>query len=240
MKILLWPVIGCTGAADLSVVSFTEALAAAEQAAPALSAAAARHEAARHVAVAAGELPDPKLVLGLDNLPVSGDDNWSLSRDFMTMQRVGVSQDLPNAGKRKARVALADAAIADTEFATRIARLKVRRETALAWLAAYFAGARLVLLDALVTDNGLFERSIAARHAAGTASASDVLLPKREALMLAERRDDLSAAQASAEFELERLLGHPVAVAADAEPPQISIDSEHLRTHLSQHSDLLM
>ena len=143
---------------------------------------AARQAAARHAALAAAALPDPKLVLGLDNLPVRGDDKWSLSRDFMTMQRVGVSQDLPNAGKRKARIAQANAVTADAELATRSPRLKVRRETAAAWLAAYFGAARRVLLDALVKENGVFERSIAARHAAGTASASDVLLPKREAL----------------------------------------------------------
>ena len=64
--------------------------------------------------------------MDLDNLPVSGDDNWSLGRDFMTMQRVGVSQDLPNAGKRRARVAQAAAAIADAEFSTHIERLTVR------------------------------------------------------------------------------------------------------------------
>lgn len=47
--------------------------------------------ASREMAAAAGELPDPVLKLGIENLPVNGPDRLSLSRDFMTMRRIGVS-----------------------------------------------------------------------------------------------------------------------------------------------------
>ena len=130
----------CAVAADNLSLSFDEALAAAASNAPSLAAAAARDAAARHAAIAAGELPDPKLIVGLDNLPVTGADDWSLGRDFMTMQRVGVSQEVPNRGKRKAREDEADAAIADAQFVTRAERLKVKREAALAWLESQPAG----------------------------------------------------------------------------------------------------
>src|SRR5947199_293914 len=40
----------------------------------------------RELAVAAGQLPDPVLKAGIDNLPVSGADQFSVSRDFMTMR----------------------------------------------------------------------------------------------------------------------------------------------------------
>ncbi len=243
MRVLLlalcWAVLPCIArAADTASLSFEQALAEAESAAPTLAAAGARDAAARHAAIAAGELPDPKLVMGLDNLPVSGDDNWSLSRDFMTMQRVGVSQDLPNAGKRRARVDQADAAIADAELSTRIERLTVRRDTALAWLAAYFSAARLTLQATLVQENSLLEQTLAARYAAGSASSAELLLPQREALALADQRDDLVAAQAAATAELSRVLGRPAVLARDAELPQINIDIEHLRAHLEQHPDL--
>lgn len=243
MRILLlalcWAVLPCIArAADSASLSFEQALAEAESAAPALAAAGARHAAARHAAVAAGELPDPKLVMGLDNLPVSGDDNWSLGRDFMTMQRVGVSQDLPNAGKRRARVAQAEAAIADAEFSTRIERLTVRRDTALAWLAAYFSAARLTLQATLVEENSLLEQTATARYAAGSATSVELLLPQREALALADQGDDLTAAQATATAELCRVLGRPAVIARDAELPQIAIDIDHLRAHLEQHPEL--
>ena len=243
MRVLLlalcWAVLPCIArAADNASLSFEQALAEAERVAPALAAAGARHAAARHAAIAAGQLPDPKLVMGLDNLPVSGDDNWSLGRDFMTMQRVGVSQDLPNAGKRRARVAQAAAAIADAEFSTHIERLTVRRDTALAWLAAYFSVARLALQATLVEENSLLEQTVTARYAAGSATAAELLLPQREALALADHRDYLTAAQATATAELSRVLARPAVIASDAELPQIAIDIDHLRAHLEQHPDL--
>ena len=43
--------------------------------------------AAREMSVAAGELPDPKLIGGFENVPTEGADAWSLDRDFMTMTR---------------------------------------------------------------------------------------------------------------------------------------------------------
>lgn len=53
--------------------------------------------ASREMAAAASQLPDPVLKLGVENLPVNGPDRLSLSRDFMTMRRIGLSQELPRA-----------------------------------------------------------------------------------------------------------------------------------------------
>ncbi|MGF6329304.1 hypothetical protein ABH909_002182 [Pseudomonas sp. BS3782 TE3695] len=36
------------------------------------------------------ELPDPKLLLGVQNYPIGSQDRWSFDQDFMTMQMVGV------------------------------------------------------------------------------------------------------------------------------------------------------
>ena len=57
--------------------------------------------AAREMAVAAGQLPDPVLKLGIDNLPVDGADRFSLTRDFMTMRRIGVMQEFTRDDKRR-------------------------------------------------------------------------------------------------------------------------------------------
>lgn len=228
----------CAVAADNLSLSFDEALATAASNAPSLAAAAARDAAARHAAIAAGELPDPKLIVGLDNLPVTGADDWSLGRDFMTMQRVGVSQEVPNRGKRKAREAVADAAIADARLVTRAERLKVQREAALAWLAGYFSAARLALQDELEHENALLEQTTAARYAATSAASADLLSARREALELADQRDELLAAQAVANAELRRVLGRAAIIKADAALPAFDIDAERLRAHLEQHPDL--
>src|SRR5258708_28402005 len=59
--------------------------------------------ASREMAVAAAQLPDPVLKLGVDNLPVNGADRFSLTRDFMTMRRIGFVQGLTRGEKRRLR-----------------------------------------------------------------------------------------------------------------------------------------
>lgn len=52
---------------------------------------------------AAGQLPDPMLGVGLDNLPVSGGDRLSTSRESMTMKRLSFAQEwVPLQSKRPA------------------------------------------------------------------------------------------------------------------------------------------
>src|SRR5688572_33443594 len=48
----------------------------------------------------AGELPDPKLRLGIENLPVTGPDRLHYGRDFMTMRQIALAQEFPNSTKR--------------------------------------------------------------------------------------------------------------------------------------------
>ncbi|MGH6625615.1 MAG: hypothetical protein ACRECD_03555 [Burkholderiaceae bacterium] len=50
----------------------------------------------------AAQLPDPRLTLGVDNLPANGPDRFSLTREFMTMRQIGWTQDAPNRQKRLA------------------------------------------------------------------------------------------------------------------------------------------
>src|SRR5262245_38205739 len=69
-------------------LTLAEALRLAETRAPAASALDAASRASLELAVAAGQLPDPVLRAGIDNLPVNGPDAFSLDRDFMTMRRI--------------------------------------------------------------------------------------------------------------------------------------------------------
>ncbi len=242
MKLVCWA-LGWALAAPLacaadSPLTFDAALALAEQDSPSLAALDARQRAAQARVTPAGELPDPQLTLGLDNLPLGGGDAWSLTRDSMTMQRVGLSQVLPNAGKRHARVARAAADAEDAGFDLAASRLALRRATADAWVAARFAAARLALQAELEGENARFAQSIAARYAAGSASAADTLEPRQEALALAARRDDLEAAHAFAQATLTRLLGRSAAVVGDAPVPTLDVDAARLRRQLDHHPAL--
>src|SRR5688572_30827631 len=89
-----------SGAALAQSLSLEQALGIAESRSAQLAAQRAAAEAAAALVPAAGENPDPKLVVGLENIPVEGGDRWSLSADFMTMRRVGVMQDFVRGEKR--------------------------------------------------------------------------------------------------------------------------------------------
>ena len=90
-------------------LTLDEALRLAEARSPQLAAQQASAAAAAALVPAAGQNPDPKLVAGIENLPVEGGDRWSLTRDSMTMRRVGVMQDFVRGSKREGREARAQA-----------------------------------------------------------------------------------------------------------------------------------
>ena len=75
--------------------------------------------------------------MGVQNYPIGGPDRWRIDQDFMTMQMVGIRQEVPNSDKRKARIEVADAAIDRASAQRRVERLKVRQSTALAWISSH-------------------------------------------------------------------------------------------------------
>lgn len=217
---------------------FDEALRLAEANAPTLAMQDARLEAARQAAIPAAELPDPKLVVGIDNLPVTGVDRFSLTRDFMTMQKIGLMQEVPNADKRQARAAVARGAIDRVEAERRIERLKVRREAALAWIARHTVERKLALFDALYRENRLLAEAVKSRIASGRGLALETVLPRQEAAMLAERKDQLERERSEAVAAMKRWVGtaggEPLAGAA----PDWPITAETLMHQLHQHPEL--
>src|SRR3989454_2253362 len=97
--------------------------------------------ASREMAVAAGQLPDPVLKLGVDNLPINGPDQLSLTRDFMTMRRIGGMQDIPRAEKRQLRTEKFERDAERVKAQRQLTLANVQRDTALAWLDRYYAQA---------------------------------------------------------------------------------------------------
>lgn len=84
---LAWPSLALAQSEPPPALADALQLAVAES--PRLAAQSHALEAVQASIGAAGQLPDPKLVLGVDNLPVDGPDRYSLTRDFMTMRRIG-------------------------------------------------------------------------------------------------------------------------------------------------------
>src|SRR5665213_3460412 len=102
-------------------------------------------QSASEAARAAGQLPDPTLNVGVDNLPVTGPDRLSTTRDSMTMKSIGFSQEWVSAEKRAVRQSAAQAVVHRQAVLTRAAVADTRLQTALAYLDAFYAGEALKL-----------------------------------------------------------------------------------------------
>ena len=219
-------------------LDFESALRIAAEQAPSLKARAATAQGARALQTSAAELPDPKLSVGIDSLPINGPDRGSLVRDNFTQRQIGWSQDVPNRARRAAR---SDAALARTEreqALLQMDKLTVRRETGLAWLQRFFADKRLSLFDELIAQQRMLIDTAPGQLAAGKIAPADVTLLKIEAATLADRRDELQREAHHAHAALRRWLGDSEANNLTALPPLITLDRAYLQTNLQRNPEI--
>ena len=205
---------------------------------PALAAQQARVDAARLAQIPADQLPDPKLGIGIDNFPISGPTANSLTADFMTMQRISVMQEVPNADKRRARRATAEARVAQAGAEQQAMRREIRRDTALAWIARLKAEKKLAWFDQLEQENRRLAETVRARIASGQARVDEAVMPKQEALKLADQRDELQAQQQQAVAGLRRWLGQGAEAPLDQPWPTWPIGRTELLAHVQHHPEL--
>ena len=103
MRLLLVVALGLTCAtARAQALSLEEALRAADLHSPRLAAQRHALSAAEQQGARAGELPDPKLRLGIENLPITGPDRYRYGMDPQTAGVIGLAQEFPNEAKREA------------------------------------------------------------------------------------------------------------------------------------------
>lgn len=229
------------GSSSAQGLSLADAVALASREPPTLVASAAQVEAAREAARPAGALPDPKLLLGIDNLPIDGPDQYSFSRDFMTMQRIGVMQEFPSRAKRTARVAGAQSRIAVAEAQSRLTRIDAIRQTVMAWLARSTAEQQLAQIDSLTAENRLFEAAVRARLSSGQGMATDAVAARREAALIEDRRDEFRARREQAIAELRQWIGGSAAeLPLTGEAPNLSIDDGLLKARLQHHPEFTL
>ena len=204
-------------------LSLAEALSVAEARSPQLASAAYAATAARERGVAASQLPDPVLRLGLDNLPINGPDPFSLTADFMTMRRVGVAQEFTDSEKRNLRRQRGSVE-ADRELARReAARAVLRQDVALAWLDRYFAQRTTELWRALMQDLRLQISTLEAGLGTGRASASEL---RSAQAVAAQTEDQIAAAEQQARMSavmLSRWLGADAQRTTGPLPDMVSV-----------------
>ncbi|MCQ6257725.1 TolC family protein [Pseudomonas sp. Q11] len=188
-------------------LTLDEALRLAENTAPSLNAQDSKIQAAASAAIPAGELPEPKLILGLQNFPISGPSRGRIDDDFMTMQLAGIKQEVPNSYKRKARIEVAGAGIDRATAERRIERLNVRLSTAMAWIRSYSVERKDALFQEFYKENRLLNDTVRAEIASGRAQPADAVTPKQEAAQLEEQQDDLIRQRTQARAALKRWIG---------------------------------
>ena len=228
----------CAPALASAGLSFDEAGRLARDQAPSLT---AQHQAlagAQAGAPGADTLPDPRLLVGLDNLPVTGPDRFNPTRDFMTMQRIGLMQEVPNRAKREARAAGAQARVERERAMLTVAELAVQRDVGLAWLAVYYAERRAALLTELERENAILIDTLASRVAAGKAMPAERTMARQEALALADRRDDARRDIAKARAALRRWVGARADEALADGPPALAVHAEQVREGLHRHAEI--
>lgn len=100
---------------------------------------------AAEMARAAGQLPDPMLTFGIDNLPATGGNRFSTNAEDMTMKRIGISQEWVTSEKRAAREGVASAMRRRESVLEHVAAADARMQTAMAYVEMYYAGEALKL-----------------------------------------------------------------------------------------------
>lgn len=225
-----------------AAVSLNDAIAAAERSAPDLRARTAGIDAAEAAVGPAGQLPDPELIVGLQNLPVSGDDAFSASQDFMTMRTVGVMQSFPRREKRQLRTERAIRDVDREQALLTSERLGIREAATRAWIAAWSAEQRVALLMALRPRAEAQRIAALAALTAGRGSAADGIAAHSAVAALEDRIAAARADRDSAREDLTRwvpdLSDQPLSDPPDWRAFDAAPDA--LRTNMSRHRELLV
>jgi outer membrane protein TolC len=194
--------------------------------------------AANDMAIAAGQRPDPVLKVGVDNLPVSGPDRLSLGNDFMTMRRVGLSQELTRADKlhwRSARYQIeGDKALAQKD----VALAAIQRDTAIAWLEVFYTEEMAAAIAAQAAVSRQEIEAAEAAYRGGRGGSADILAAKSALLALDDRASDINRRQRAAHTMLARWTGEETAVAGAPDIDRIRLDPASLDTDLAHHPDI--
>jgi len=198
--------------------------------------------ASREMAAAAGQLPDPTLKIGIDNLPVTGPDAYSLTRDFMTMRQIGVMQEFTRGEKRQLRTERLERE-AERSLAEKSATLAtIQRDTALAWLDRYYAEAMAAVVAEQIRETRLEVEAAESAYRAGRGGQADVFAARSAAVTLEDRSSEIGRRIRTAKTALGRWVGvaaeGPLAGKPDIEA--IRLDPRALDSQLAHHPQIAL
>jgi cobalt-zinc-cadmium efflux system outer membrane protein len=188
---------------------------------PTIRAAAARVDALHRKVDIAGAPPDPSLMVGIQNLPISRDPAMA-GPDEMTMRMVGVQQTIPYPGKLgiRRRVAEREADVSRASYDVSIRQ--ITRDVKDAYYELAFVDQAIAIVERNRDVLSGFTRVTESRYSLGLAGQQDVLKAHVGATRLAETAVTLAEQRHSALARLNALLNrasdtpveHPVIPAA--------------------------
>jgi outer membrane protein TolC len=188
-------------------------------------------------AIADGQLPDPELAVGYQNLPLDG---FPTTDDMMTMLMVGVRQHFPAGRTRHLQRDLGELTASARRIEHDDRRLEIAREVRGAWLDWRYAyQAQALAADAQTRFEELVALTLR-QVAAGTALQRDLSRARLELIALRERVIGFAADRDVAAAELARWLdvaltdAHVPGGAPDWPAP----DVDAVRSGLARHPAL--
>lgn len=203
----------------------------------ALSAKGYASAASRDMAVAAGQLPDPVLRVGIENLPVNGPERFSTTSDFMTMRSVGIMQEITRGDKRhwRAERFLREADRSEAEKSETMAA--IQRDTALAWLERYYAEAMAKVIAEQGTQAKFEIQGAEGAYRAGRGTQAEVIAAKGAISEFDNRASEAQRRIRNAKTMLVRWIGTEGDLPLASHPPidTIRLNLSDLETHLAHH-----
>lgn len=240
LGVIIYALSDTSFAADGGVLTLTEAQAIAVGRSHQLPAQNFAVAASRDLAVAAGRLPDPLFRIGLDNLPITGPDRFSVDNDFMTMHRVGISQEITRTEKRQLRADRlereADKSIAEKTAITAV----IQRDTALAWLERYYAEAMAVIVAEQAQQARLEIEAAEGAYRAGRGNQADIFSARGALVALDDRVSEIQLRVLNSKIMLARWIGSMAEMPLDGKPATdiIRLDSVTLDSQLAHHPQI--
>ncbi len=196
--------------------------------------------ASRDMAIAAGQLPDPVLKVGIDNLPVTGRDRGNLNNDFMTMRRVGVMQEITRADKRQLRSDRFELEAQKTLAEKTLATAAIERDTALAWLDRYYADAMAAVIAEQGEQAKLELQSAEGAYRAGRGNQADVFAAQSAHAVFDDRASEIRRRVRNANTMLARWIGNvsDLSLADKPATDTIRLDPSTLESDLAHHPEI--
>jgi outer membrane protein TolC len=221
---------------ELPSLSLEQAVRLASEQSPQMAAQRSAIVAAEQATVSARQLPDPKGIVGIDNLPVTTSEAWSVTQDFMTMRKIGVMQDFPGAGKRELKGKLAERVTAREQAMLVDVQAALRRDVASAWVDRYFAERMQAVIDQQIAEVQLQIDAMRAGLKTGKTQPADFLAVQLSQQTLLDKRAEFEKQAARAKAVLSRWLGAAAArPLAPFQLPVVPSEQGTLADHIAHH-----